>query len=105
MKNGKLMLTAIGSALIFALSATAADQPSPGLVKVDLRNIAREIATNLKTNPNLVPPDVEISSRIASGVCQTKEEVLAVKGASCTAKITNPPLELIVDGLIKGMTK
>ena len=105
MKNSKLLLAAISSALIFSLSATAADQPSPGLVKVDIGNIAREIATNLKVNPNLVPPVVEISPRVASDVCQIKEEVLAVKGASCTAKITTPSLELIVDGLIKGITK
>ena len=105
MKNGKLTLAATISALIFSLTAAAADQPGAGLVKVDLQNVAKELATNLKVNPSLVPSVVEIIPRVASDVCQLKEEVLAVKGASCTAKIITPALELIVDGLIKGMTK
>jgi hypothetical protein len=108
MKNSRCMLLATGAAIIFSLSPIALAEESPGLVRVDIRDVANNIAKNIDVHVSLIPATVEIPARVAGEVCKVRPEVLpAVQlgHAACAAKMTTPDLDRIVYRLIKGETR
>lgn len=108
MKNSRRMLLAASATIIFSLPPVALAEESPGLVRVDIRGVANNIAQNINVNVSRIPETVEIQPWVAAGVCQVKAETLPAgqQGhASCAAKITNPDLDQIVSRLIKGETR
>jgi hypothetical protein len=102
------MLLATSAAIIFSLSPVALAEESPGLVRVDIRDVANNIAQNINVNVSRIPRTVEVQPRVAASVCQVKAEVLSAgqQGhAACAAKMTTPDLDQVVDRLIKGETR
>jgi hypothetical protein len=102
------MLLAASAALVFSLPPAALAEESPGLVKVDIRGVAKNIAQNINVNVSAIPQTVEIQPWVAAGVCDAKAEALSAgqQGhAACVAKMTTPDLDQIVHRLIKGETR
>jgi hypothetical protein len=107
MKNTKTVLTAISAALMFSLTAGAFAQKT-GLVNVDIRPIAKDIAMAINVNASRIPAAVQVKAPVAVDVCKVPEDRLAQQekrgSASCEAKMTSPELERIVERELKGIT-
>ncbi|SEL00302.1 hypothetical protein [Nitrosovibrio tenuis] len=104
----KTVLAAISIVAMFSMMPPAFAQ-HPGLVSVDIRNVADNIAKNINVDVSQVPAMVEVKANVAAHVCEVAESVLAAHqksaSASCIAKITSPALDLIVEQQVKGITK
>ncbi|PTR16140.1 hypothetical protein C8R31_102154 [Nitrosospira sp. Nsp2] len=108
MKNMTYMLLATSTAIIFSFSPLALAEESPGLVRVDIRDVAKNIAKNINVDVSRIPDTVEIPPGVATGVCQVKAETLwAVQQghSACAAKMTTPDLDRIIYRRIKGETR
>lgn len=108
MKNTRCMLLATSAAVIFSLSPLALAEESPGLVKVDIREVAKNIAQNINVDVSRIPATVEIQPWVAAGVCNMPAGALSAgqQGhATCAAKMTTRDLDQIVHRLIKGETR
>lgn len=108
MKNMRYMLFATSTVIIFSFSPLALAEESPGLVRVDIRDITKDIAKNIKVDVSRIPGTVEIPARVATGVCQVKAETLpAVQQghSACAAKMTTPELDRIIYRQVKGETR
>jgi hypothetical protein len=108
MKNTRSMLLATTAALVFSLPQVAIAEESPGLVKVDIRGVAKNIAQNINVDVNRIPQTVEVQPWVAAGVCDVPAGALSAgqQGhATCAAKMTTTDLDQIVRRLIKGETR
>ena len=108
MKKTRYMLLATSAAIIFSLPPIVLAEESPGLVRVDIRDVANNIAKNIKVDVSRIPQIVEVQPWVAAGVCHVKAEGLSAgqQGhAACAAKMTTPDLDQIVHRLIKGETR
>lgn len=106
MKNTKTVLMTIIAAAMFSTGHVLAEQD--GLVDVDIRNIANDIAQSINVSVGKIPSAVRVRVNVATHTCQVPEAILAEQekggGAKCVAKMTSPDLERIVDRQIKGVT-
>jgi hypothetical protein len=108
MKNAKFILAAASSVLMFGLSPAALAEESPGLVTVDIRGVAKNIAQNINIDASQIPGTVEIQPWVAAAVCNVSAGSLSAgqqARARCTAKATTPDLDQIVRRQIKGETQ
>jgi hypothetical protein len=107
MKNTKTVLTAISTVVMFSFIPGAFAQKT-GLVNVDIRPIAKDIAKAINVDASRIPAAVQIKANVAADVCKVPEDILAQQekrgSASCTAKMTSSELDGIVDREIKGIT-
>ena len=106
MKNTKAVLAAISMVTTLSM-APAAFAQHPGLVHVDIRNVAGNIAKNIYVRVRDIPPAVDVNPNVASKVCQVPVEAFAAEKsgtANCVAKITVPGLDQIVEWQIKHYT-
>jgi hypothetical protein len=107
MRNTKTVLTAIGATLMFSLTSGAFAQKT-GLVNVDIRPIAKDIAMDISVDVSRIPAAVQVKAPVAVDVCKVPEDLLAQQekkgSARCTAKMTSTELNQIVKREIKGIT-
>ena len=91
--------------LAAACAAAPAFAQQSGLVNVDVKNVANNIAQNLKVNVSQIPLTVQVPVDVAANVCGIAANVLGQQAAggsgSCTAKSTSTALEQIVQKQIK----
>lgn len=95
-----MALAAIGTA------AVAAQQS--GLVNVDIRNVANNIARDLSVDVSQIPVNVQVPVGVAANVCDVSANVLAQQKdapATCTAKSNSTALNQVVQRQLKGDTK
>lgn len=71
-----------------------------GLVIVDIKPIAAEIARNAKVEASEIPLTVQAPTDVAAKACGISPDVLRAQGGkggvSCTATTTSPALERLV---------
>jgi hypothetical protein len=94
------------AATVLALgAATHATAQQTGLVNVDIRNVANNIARDLKVNVSQIPVTVQAPVSVAANVCGIAANVLSTQAASgtasCTAKSTNTALNQLVQTQLK----
>ncbi|TFY99318.1 hypothetical protein EZ313_22430 [Ramlibacter henchirensis] len=88
--------------LIASCAAAPALAQQSGLVNVDIRNVANNIAQNLKVNVSQIPVTVQVPVAVAANVCGVAANVLGTQAAggsgsgSCTATTTSDALNEIV---------
>lgn len=89
--------------LVASCAAAPAFAQQSGLVNVDVKNVANNIAQNLKVNVSQIPVTVQVPVAVAANVCGVSAAVLSqqASGASCTATTTSSALEQIVQKQIK----
>lgn len=108
MKNMKTALAATSTILMFSMAPVAFGQ-HPGLVSVDIRNVANNIAKNINVDVSKIPATVHIQANMAADVCKMEESILAEQqkngGATCVAEITSSALDRTVERQIKGITQ
>jgi hypothetical protein len=104
MKNVKMAFAAVVSAAVFSMVPTAFAQQS-GLVNVDIRNVANNIAKNINVDVSQIPVTVQAPIGVAATVCNVAANVLGEQagagGGSCTAETTSTALDQIVQQQIK----
>ncbi|HEY1226852.1 MAG TPA: hypothetical protein VGF26_05975 [Ramlibacter sp.] len=99
------MIKRLVSALAVAACCTApAFAQQSGLVNVNIKNVANNIAQNLKVNVSQIPVTVQAPIDVAAAVCGVSATVLGQQtagGSSCTATSTSDALNQIVQQQIK----
>lgn len=109
MKSVKTILAVIGSAAIFIIAPAAIAEESPGLMNVDISNVANTIAKNINVDVSQIPKTVQIRVGLAAQVCNVAANVLADRHrsgvGSCTAESTTAELDQTVLGQVKGITR
>jgi hypothetical protein len=77
-----------------------------GVVNVDIKNVANNIAQNLKVDVSRIPVTVQVPVSVAATVCGVAANVLGTQAASgsgsCTATTTTDALNQIVQQQLKG---
>lgn len=101
------MIKRLASALaVAACCAAPALAQQSGLVNVDIKNVANNIAQNLKVNVSQIPVTVQVPVDVAAAVCGVSANVLSTQVASgqgsCTATTTTQALNEVVQQQIKG---
>src|SRR6476619_2709046 len=107
MKNTKTILAVISIVAPLSMAPAVFAQP-PGLVRVDIRNVAEDIARNIYVSVRDIPKTVDVRPHIAAEVCKVPEEVFSVEKsakAGCLAEMTVPALDRIVEWQIKYLTR
>lgn len=88
-----------------ALAAAPAFSQQSGVVNVDIRNVANNIAQNLKVDVSQIPVTVQAPVSVAANVCGVAANVLGQQttggSGSCTATTTSAALNDIVQQQIK----
>ncbi|SCY29462.1 hypothetical protein SAMN05216420_104144 [Nitrosospira sp. Nl5] len=109
MKSVKTVLAVISSAAIFIIAPAAIAEESPGLMNVNISNVAKDIAKNINVDVSQIPKTVQIRVGLAAQVCNVAADVLADRHrsgvGSCTAEITTAELDQTVLGQVKGITR
>jgi hypothetical protein len=92
--------------LVASCAAAPAFAQQSGLVNVDVKNVANNIAQNLKVDVSRIPVTVQVPVAVAANVCGVAANVLGDQAASgsgsCTAKTTSDALNQIVQTQLKG---
>ena len=88
---------ALSAALSHAQPATTATAVDEILIRVDVTGVARELAAELGTTADLLPPTVELPVEAAAEVCDFNGEQLALLATSdphveCKAVAVSPEL-------------
>lgn len=103
MKN-IFVLTSLMAIIGFVPFASA--QTSSGLINVDTRNIAKDVAKNINADAGRIPSTVQAPIDVAANICHVGANVLADQakkvGASCTAEATSAEFDQIVQRQMKG---
>jgi hypothetical protein len=88
-----------------AFAAAPAFAQQSGVVNVDIKNVANNIAQNLKVDVSQIPVTVQAPIDVAAAVCGVAANVLGTQAASgsgsCTATSTNTALNTIVQQQLK----
>ena len=109
MKTAKAVLAGIGAAISFNMGPNTSAQELPGLISVDLRNVANDIAKDINVDVNQIPATVQAPVSVATLVCGITADVLGSQAASgtgsCMAMGTSSALDQIVLEQIKRTTK
>ena len=101
-KRNFLALTIFSLACAGAFDTAAAQQS--GLVNVDIRNVANNIARNINVDVSQIPVTVQAPIGIAANVCGVNANVLAQQGtgaAQCAATSTSNALDNLVQRQLK----
>ena len=101
-KRNFLALTIFSLACAGTLNTALAQQS--GLVNVDIRNVANNIARNINVDVSQIPVTVQAPIGIAANVCGVNANVLAQQGtgaAQCTATSTSNALDNLVQRQLK----
>lgn len=89
-----------------ALAAAPAFSQQSGVVNVDIRNVANNIAQNLKVDVSQIPVTVQAPVSVAANVCGVAANVLGQQAAGgagqCTAQSTSTALDQVVLRQVKG---
>lgn len=108
MKRSRNLLAAVASAVLLGLASGASAQQS-GVVNVDIRNVANNIAKNINVDVSQIPVTVQAPVSVAATVCGVAAAVLSQQvasgNASCTATSTSAALEQIVQTQLKGTSQ
>ena len=95
------------ASIVLAASCAAAPAlaQQSGLVNVDVKNVANNIAQNLEVDVSQIPVTVQVPVGVAANVCGVAANVLGQQAAggagNCTATTTSTALEQIVQKQIK----
>jgi hypothetical protein len=104
MKRISATLASFAAATLLAAAPATFAQQS-GVVNVDIKNVANNIAQNLKVAVSQIPVTVQAPVSVAATVCGVAANVLgtqaAAGNATCTATSTNTALNEIVQQQIK----
>lgn len=77
-----------------------------GLVNVEIRNVANDIARNVNVDVSQIPVTVQVPVGVAATVCGVAASVLGTNlgsgNAACTARSTSQALDQVVLRQIKG---
>ncbi len=94
-----LALASTAAGLLFGGSALA----QSGLITVDIRSLAPNMAQNLSVEVSQIPRTVQVPVSLAASVCGIDQEVLARQetGGVCTATSTNSALDQTVQAQIR----
>ena len=100
------MIKGIASVAVAAAAFLApAFAQQSGVVNVELKNVANNIARNLKVDVSQIPVTVQAPVAVAATVCGVAANVLGEQrgsgGATCTATSTSTALDQIVQSQIK----
>jgi hypothetical protein len=99
MRPRTILFTAFCSIIVSGMAATAFAQQA-GLIIVDIKPVAADVAKNLNVQASKIPLTVQAPVDVAAGVCQVPANVLRAQGgdggASCAATMTSPALERLV---------
>lgn len=102
-------LSAILTATVALSSAPMAFSQQSGLVNVDIKNVANDIAKNINVDVSQIPVTVQAPIGVAANVCGVAANVLGSQGGSgnagCTATTTSTALNQIVQRQVKGGTQ
>ena len=109
MENMKTILAMISLVTIFATVPAAIAEQSPGLMNVDISNVANHIARNINVDVRQIPATVQVRVDLAAEVCKVPANVLADRHkngiGNCTAEITSAELDQTVHRQVKGITR
>ncbi|HEX6706383.1 MAG TPA: hypothetical protein VF169_16605 [Albitalea sp.] len=99
-------ITRVGACAALALVTVAgATAQQTGLVNVDIRNVANNIAQNLKVDVGQIPVTVQAPISVAANVCGIDATVLSSQTtsspANCTARTASTALNDIVQSQLK----
>jgi hypothetical protein len=97
MKHFRTLLTATAAACMFTAPVFA--QQQEGLVVVNIKNVANDIAKNLSVDVSQIPVTVQAPIGVAANVCGVAANVLGTQAAGaapCDAKTTSTALNQIV---------
>jgi hypothetical protein len=104
-QRSTVMKTISSFIAVAALAAAPAFAQQSGLVNVDIRNVANNIAQNLKVDVSQIPVNVQVPVDVAANVCGVAANVLGTQAASgaasCTANSTSTALNEVVQKQIK----
>ena len=109
MESVKAVLAAMSAAAIFTIAPVAIAEQSPGLVSVDVSNVANNIAKNINVDVSQIPTIVQVRVDVAAEVCNVAANVLADRHrsgtGSCKAEMTSTELDQTVRRQVKGVTR
>lgn len=102
--NKVLIATFFGFCTGMAACAPALAQDG-GLVKVDIKHVADNIAKSINVDATDIPLTVQASAEVAGEVCKVAAGTLRAQGGEggvgCTAMVSTPALEQIVKRQVK----
>jgi hypothetical protein len=97
---------AIAMGLVGASSPAFGQQPA--LVNVDIKNVADNIARNIKADVSQIPLSIQVPVDVAATVCGVAAQVLGPQAASgsaqCAATSTSAALDRLVQDKVKSNT-
>ena len=101
MKPGTALLATFFSITVLVMTASpSAFAQQDGLVIVDIKAIAAEIAKNANVEASEIPLTVRASVDVAAKACGVSPDILRAQagqgGVSCAATTTSPALERLV---------
>jgi len=106
--KARALFVALGSAALLSFTPVVSAQQS-GVVNVELRNVANNIAKNINVDVSQIPVTVQAPVSVAATVCGIEAAVLTQQAAggnaTCTAKSTSSALDQIVQTQLKGTTQ
>jgi hypothetical protein len=103
---GPALFASVTAIAMFAWAPSASAQTPSGMINVDTRNIAKDVAKNINIDANRVPSTVQAPIDVAASVCNVAANVLADQAkkpaASCTAEKTSAEFDRFVQQQMKG---
>lgn len=103
---GPALFASASSVAMLGWVSSAHAQKSSGMINVDTRSIANDVAKNINAGDAKVPSTVQAPIDVAAKVCNLGANVLEDQakkpGASCTAEKTSSEFDQIVQRQIKG---
>lgn len=104
MRSFQRTVASVFAVTSLAFGGSALAQQS-GLVNVDIKNVANNIAQNLSVDVSQIPLTVQVPVGVAANVCGIDANVLAQQasggGGTCTATTTNTALNQTVQQQMK----
>lgn len=101
-----MKVQSIAAALGLCAALVSGAFAQSGLVNVEVRNVANDIARNINVDVSQVPVTVQVPIGVAATVCGVAANVLGQQrgsgNAGCTASSTSTALDQIVLRQIKG---
>jgi hypothetical protein len=103
---GPVIFASVSSIAMFSWAPSASAQTPSGMINIDTRNIAKDIAKNINADAKRIPSTVQAPIDVAARVCNVAANVLEDQakkpGASCTAEKTSAEFDQVVQQQMKG---
>jgi hypothetical protein len=100
------VFASVSSITMLSWVPSASAQTPSGLINVDTRNVAKDVAKNTNLDADRVPSTVQAPIDVAAKICNVGANVLEDQakkpGASCTAEKTSAEFDQIVQRQMKG---